>query len=236
MTAGPPDPRLVIQTDLLRPTAGTRLRRYFLTGLVIAAPLAITASVTWWFITLIDGVVKPLIPNSYLPDSYLPFPIPGLGIIIGLIGLTLLGFLTANLVGRTLIEAGEALLNRMPVVRSLYKGVKQVFETIFSQSGTSFRKVGMVQFPQPGMWSIVFIAQEAAPEIAEKLPDGNEQIGVFLPCTPNPTTGFFFYLPRKEVVELTISVEDGAKLIMSAGLIQPGEAAPKLMPDMDIGK
>jgi uncharacterized membrane protein len=124
----------------------------------------------------------------------------------------------------------------MPVVRSLYKGVKQVFETIFSQSGTSFRKVGMVQFPQPGMWSIVFIAQEAAPEIAEKLPDGNEQIGVFLPCTPNPTTGFFFYLPRKEVIELTISVEDGAKLIMSAGLIQPGEAAPKLMPGTDIGK
>jgi uncharacterized membrane protein len=236
MTAGPPDPRHIIQTDLLRPTAGTRLRRYFLTGLVIAAPLAITASVTWWFITLIDGLVKPLIPNSYLPDSYLPFPIPGLGIIIGLIGLTLLGFLTANLVGRTLIEAGEALLNRMPVVRSLYKGVKQVFETIFSQSGTSFRKVGMVQFPQPGMWSIVFIAQEAAPEIAEKLPDGNEQIGVFLPCTPNPTTGFFFYLPRKEVIELTISVEDGAKLIMSAGLIQPGEAAPKLMPGTDIGK
>lgn len=226
----PPDPRLAVQTDLLRPSFGTRLRRYFLTGLVIAAPLAITASVTWWFINLIDGLVKPLIPNSYLPDSYLPFPIPGLGIIIGLIGLTLLGFLTANLVGRTLIEAGEALLNRMPVVRSLYKGVKQVFETIFSQSGTSFRKVGMVQFPQPGMWSIVFIAQEAAPEIAGKLPDGSEQIGVFLPCTPNPTTGFFFYLPRKEVIELTISVEDGAKLIMSAGLIQPGEAAPKLVP------
>ena len=140
MTPLPPDPRLVIQTDLLRPSLGTRLRRYFLTGLVIAAPLAITASVTWWFINLIDGLVKPLIPNSYLPDSYLPFPIPGLGIIIGLVGLTLLGFLTANFVGRTLIEAGEALLNRMPVVRSLYKSIKQVFETIFSQSGTSFRK------------------------------------------------------------------------------------------------
>lgn len=228
MTVGPPDPRLVIQTDLLRPSFGTRLRRYFLTGLVIAAPLAITASVTWWFINLIDSLVKPLIPNSYLPDSYLPFPIPGFGLVIGLVGLTLLGFLTANLVGRTLIEAGEAMLNRMPVVRSLYKGVKQVFETIFSQSGTSFRKVGMVQFPQPGMWSIVFIAQEPAPDVASGLPAGSEQIGVFLPCTPNPTTGFFFYLPRKEVVELTISVEDGAKLIMSAGLIQPGEAAPRL--------
>lgn len=230
MTPSPPDPRLVIQPDLLRPTFGTRLRRYFFTGLVIAAPLAITASVTWWFVNFVDGLVKPLIPSAYWPDAYLPYPVPGFGLIIGLIGLTLLGFMTANLVGRTMIDAGEAILNRMPVVRGLYKGVKQVFETIFSQSGTSFRKVGMVQFPQPGMWSIVFIAQEAAPEIAGKLPDGDEQIGVFLPCTPNPTTGFFFYLPRREVVELTISVEDGAKLIMSAGLIQPGQVPPKLAP------
>jgi len=227
MTHIPPDPRLVVQPDLLRPTFGTRLRRYFLTGLVLAAPLAITASVTWWFVNMIDGWVKPLIPAAYLPDAYLPFPIPGVGLIIGLIGLTLLGFLTANLVGRTLIDAGEAILNRMPVVRGLYKGVKQVFETIFSQSGTSFRKVGMVQFPQPGMWSIVFISQEAAPEIAGSLPDGDEQIGVFLPCAPNPTTGFFFYLPRREVVEVALSVEEGAKLVMSAGLIQPGEAPHK---------
>jgi uncharacterized membrane protein len=231
MTAArPPDPRLVVQPDLLRPTFGTRLRRYFLTGLVLAAPLAITASVTWWFINLVDGWVKPLVPAQFWPDSYLPFPLPGFGVVIALVGLTLLGFFAANLVGRTLIGAGEAILHRMPVVRGLYKSVKQVFETIFSQSGTSFRKVGMVQFPQPGMWSIVFIAQEAAPDIATALPDGEEQIGVFLPCTPNPTTGFFFYLPRKEVIELSISIEDGAKLIMSAGLIQPGESGPRLMP------
>lgn len=235
MTAArPPDPRLLVQPDLLRPTFGTRLRRYFLTGLVLAAPLAITASVTWWFINLVDGMVKPLVPARFWPDSHLPFPLPGFGVVIALVGLTLLGFLAANLVGRTLIGAGEAILHRMPVVRGLYKGVKQIFETIFAQSGTSFRKVGMVQFPQPGMWSIVFIAQEAAPEIAGKLPDGAEQIGVFLPCTPNPTTGFFFYLPRREVVELSISVEDGAKLIMSAGLIQPGEMAPR--PAVEAGK
>lgn len=230
MTPTPPDPRLVAQADLLNPSFGTRLRRYFLTGLVIAAPLAITASVTWWFVNFVDGLVKPLIPSAYWPDTYLSYPVPGFGLVIGLMGLTLLGFTTANLVGRTLIEASEAILNRMPLVRGLYKGVKQVFETIFSQSGTSFRKVGMVQFPQPGMWSIVFIAQEAAPEIAGRLPDGDEQIGVFLPCTPNPTTGFFFYLPRREVVELSISVEDGAKLIMSAGLIQPGAVAAKGLP------
>jgi len=228
--AGPPDPRLLPQPDLLHPSFGTRLRRYFLTGLVIAGPLAITLWVTWWFINLIDGMVKALIPANYLPEAYLPYSIPGFGLVIGVLGIMLIGFLTANLVGRTLLDAGEAILNRMPVVRSLYKGVKQVFETVFSQSGTSFRKVGMVQFPQPGMWSIVFIAQEAAPEIAGRLPHGDEQVGVFLPCTPNPTTGFFFYLPRREIVELTISVEDGAKLVMSAGLIQPGDLDPKLAP------
>jgi len=232
MSSRTPDPRLVIQPDLLRPTFGTRLRRYFLTGLVLAAPLAITASVTWWFVNLVDGLVRPLVPAQFWPENYLPFPVPGFGLVIALIGLTVIGFFAANLVGRTLIGAGESILNRMPVVRGLYKGVKQIFETIFSQSGTSFRKVGMVQFPQPGMWSIVFIAQDAAPEIAGKLPDGDEQIGVFLPCTPNPTTGFFFYLPRREIVELSISVEDGAKLIMSAGLIQPGETAPRSAPEM----
>lgn len=236
MSLPTPDPRLVAQADLLRPSFGTRLRRYFLTGVVLAAPLAITASVTWWFVNLVDGWVKPLLPASFWPENYLPFPVPGLGLVIALIGLTLIGFLTANFVGRTLIGFGEALLNRMPVVRSLYKGIKQVFETIFSQSGTTFRKVGMVQFPQPGMWSVVFISQEAAPEIAGKLPHEGEQIGVFLPCTPNPTTGFFFYLPRSEVVELSISVEEGAKLIMTAGLIQPGQMPQKPGAGRDLPK
>ncbi len=218
-----PDPQAAISALTAKAGAGARLRRYFLTGLVLAGPLAITASVTWWFINLVDGWIKPFIPNLYLPETYLPFSIPGFGLIVALTGLTLIGFLTANLVGRTLFEAGEAVLHRMPVVRGLYRGMKQIFETVFSQSGTSFRKVGLVEFPAKGMWSIVFISQEAGPDIAGQLPDPDEQIGVFLPCTPNPTTGFFFYLPRGEVKELSITVEDAAKLVMSAGLIQPGD-------------
>jgi uncharacterized membrane protein len=221
--SGLPDPQTTLGALAGKASAGARLRRYFLTGLVIAGPLAITASVTWWFINLVDGWMKPFIPNIYLPESYLPFSIPGFGLIVALTGLTLIGFLTANLVGRTLFEAGEGLLNRMPVVRGLYRGMKQIFETVFSQSGTSFRKAGLVEFPAKGMWSVVFISQDAAPEIAGQLPDPDEQIGVFLPCTPNPTTGFFFYLPRREVKELSISVEEAAKLVMSAGLIQPGD-------------
>jgi uncharacterized membrane protein len=205
-----------------------RLRRYFLTGLVVAGPLAVTAAVTWWFINLIDGWVKPFIPDIYLPESYLPFRIPGFGLVVGVIGLTLLGFLTANLVGRYLVDFGDRILGRTPLIRGLYKSVKQLFETVFSQSGTSFRKAGLVEFPAKGMWSVVFLSQDATGDIASRIPSKEDQIGVFLPCTPNPTTGFFFYLPRSEVIELSISVEDAAKLIMSAGLIQPEEQQKKL--------
>jgi len=218
---GLPNPAAFITPEPVRRSARNRLRAYFLTGIVIAGPLAVTASVTWWFITLVDGWVKPLIPARYLPETYLQVTIPGFGLIVALIGLTLLGFLTANLVGRSLLDFGETLLGRMPVVRGLYKSVKQIFETVFSQSGTSFRTVGLVQFPAKGMWSIVFMSTPPQGEMAERLPGPDEHVAVFLPCTPNPTTGFFFYLPRREVIELTISVDEGAKLIMSAGLIQP---------------
>jgi uncharacterized membrane protein len=202
-------------------TFGSRLRNSFLTGLIVAGPLTITLYLTWWFVNLIDNWVKPLIPSAYLPDNYLPFAIPGLGIVVAFVGLTLLGFLTANLVGRGLLNFGETLLERMPVVRGLYRGVKQVFETIFSSNGTSFRKVGLIEFPVKGTWSFVFIAAPPVGEIEKVLPGEEEHIGVFMPCTPNPTTGYFFYLPRKDVIELSINVDDAAKLVMSAGMIQP---------------
>jgi len=200
---------------------GARIRNYFLTGLIVAGPVAITLYLTWSFITWVDGLVRPFIPGPYRPETYLPWNIPGSGLVIAFVALTLLGFLTANLVGRTLVEAGELLLDRMPLVRSLYKGLKQVFETVFSESNTSFRKVGLVEFPSPGMWSLVFLSQPPGSDIAARLPSQEEHVSAFMPCTPNPTTGFFFYLPRRDIIELDISVEAAAKLIMSAGLIQP---------------
>lgn len=221
----PPDgastPPFMAAMPVMRRTLGQRLRGWFLTGVVVAGPLAITAYITWWFVNLVDGWVKPFIPADYLPDTYLDFKIPGIGLVVALLGLTILGFLTANLVGRSLLDIGETILGRMPVVRGLYKSVKQIFETVFSQSGTSFRTVGLVQFPAKDMWSIVFISTPPMGELQERLPGPNEHVAVFLPCTPNPTTGFFFYLPRRDVIELGISVEEGAKLVMSAGLIQP---------------
>jgi uncharacterized membrane protein len=197
-----------------------RLRNYFLTGLIVAGPLAITAWLIWSLITWADDAVRPAIPPAYRPESYLPWPIPGTGLIIAIVALTLLGFLTANLVGRTLVELGEGVLSRMPIVRPIYKTMKQIFETLFSKTGSSFRKVALVEFPAPGMWSIVFLSQVPNIDLASKLPQG-EHVSVFMPCTPNPTTGFFFYVKRKELIELDITVENAMTLLISAGMVQP---------------
>src|SRR5262249_43622710 len=206
-------------------SATYRLRNYFLTGLVVAGPLAITVYLTWSFITWVDNLVRPFIPVAYRPETYLPWSIPGTGLVIAFFAITMLGFLTANLVGRTLVEAGETLLDRMPLVRSIYKGLKQVFETLFSESGSSFRKVALVEFPAPGMWSLVFLSQPPSGEITGRLPLQDAYVSAFMPCTPNPTTGFFFYVPKRGVIELDIPVEAAAKLIMTAGLIQPNGGA-----------
>jgi uncharacterized membrane protein len=205
----------------------SRLRNYFLTGLVLVGPLYITVSLTWWFINWVDGLVRPFIPVAYRPETYLPIKVPGTGLIVALVALTLLGFLTANFVGRKLVETSEKILNRMPVVRPLYKSLKQIFETLFTKTGASFRRVGLVEFPSPGMWSLVFLSNPASTDIAARLPD-TEHVAAFMPCTPNPTTGFFFYVPRRDVIELDISVEAAMTLVMSAGMAQPGSDPAKL--------
>ncbi|MEH2608660.1 DUF502 domain-containing protein [Bradyrhizobium sp. AZCC 1693] len=204
-----------------------RFRNYFLTGLVVAGPVAITFYLTWWFVNWVDNLVRPFVPTVYRPETYLPFGLPGSGLIVAVVALTLLGFLTANLIGRTLVDLGERLLGRMPVVRAIYRGLKQVFETLFSGKGSSFRKVGLVEFPSPGMWSIVLISQAPSVNIASQLPGEEEHISVFLPCAPNPTTGFFFYVPKSKIIEVDMSTEDAATLIMSAGVVQPGSDPQK---------
>lgn len=206
-----------------------RVRNYFLTGLVVAGPVAITVWLIWSFVTWVDGFIRPIIPPDYRPDTYLPVRIPGTGLIIAIIALTLLGFLTANLVGRTLVDLGDRLLNRMPIVRPIYKTMKQIFESLFSNSGSSFRKVALVEFPAKGMWSLVFISQPPTSGIAERLPESDgEYVSVFLPCTPNPTTGFFFYVQRKELIEIEMSVENAMSVLISAGMVQPEDNHKKL--------
>lgn len=219
-----------VQIESNQPAAqsgpAARIRNYFLTGLVVAGPLLITAYLTWSFITWVDDVVRPFIPPIYRPETYLPWPIPGTGLVIAFFALTLLGFLTANLVGRTLVGYGEGLLNRMPIVRPVYKTMKQIFETLFSKTGSSFRKVALVEFPAPGMWSLVFLSQAPSGEVASRLPEG-DHVSAFMPCTPNPTTGFFFYVKRTDLIELDISVEAAMTLLISAGMVQPDQDPQK---------
>lgn len=218
-TNDPPAPAPEPQTGLMG-----RLRNYFLTGLVVAGPVAITFYLTWWFVTWVDGLVRPLVPIAYRPENYVPFGLPGAGLVVAVVALTLLGSLTANLIGRSLVELGERILGRIPAVRAIYRGLKQVFETLFSGQGSSLRRVGLVEFPSPGMWSIVLISQPPSTEVARSLPGQDEHVSVFLPCSPNPTTGFFFYVPKSKIVEVEMSAEDAATLIMSAGVVQPGSA------------
>jgi uncharacterized membrane protein len=207
-------------------SAAGRMRNYFLTGLIVAGPVLITAYLTWSFITWVDSLVRPFIPPMYRPETYLPWPIPGTGLVIAFFALTLLGFLTANLVGRKLVELGESLLDRMPIVRPVYRTMKQIFETLFSKTGSSFRQVALVEFPAPGMWSLVFLSQAPGGDLAKQLPAG-EHVSAFMPCTPNPTTGFFFYVLRKDLIVLDISVESAMTLLISAGMVQPADDAQK---------
>jgi uncharacterized membrane protein len=207
--------------------AASRLRNYFLTGLILVGPIYITINLTWWFINWVDDAMRPFIPVTLRTETYLPYRVPGVGLITALFGLTLLGFLTANLVGRSLVEFGESLLSRMPIVRPIYRTMKQIFETLFSKSGSGFRTVALVEFPA-GMWSLVFLSQPPNADLAARMP-GNDYVSAFLPCTPNPTTGFFFYVQRKDIIELDISVESAMTLLMSAGMAQPNGDAQKKM-------
>lgn len=201
-----------------------RLRNYFLTGLVVASPIGITIYIGWWFITFVDESVKPLIPNAYNPETYLPFSIPGLGLVGVVIFLIILGALTANLFGRALLKFGEKLVDRMPVIRSVYGTLKQIFETVVSQDSKSFSDVVLVQYPRPGLWAIAFVSGENTSEIQDRMDD--EVVNLFLPTTPNPTSGFLLFAPKKDLIYLEMTPDQGAKYVISAGLVNP-EDMPK---------
>lgn len=207
---------------------GARLRNYFLTGLVIVGPVTLTIYIIWWFINVVDAWVKPLLPSVYNPDTYLHFPVPGIGLVMGIIALTMIGALTANLLGRTLISFGELMVGRMPIVRNVYRALKQIFESAVSATGpnSSFQKVGLIEFPSKGLWSLVFVTGETTGEIPTVQPGGEtDLLTVWVPTGIVPPTGFICFLPRREVIFLTMSVEDAAKIIISGGMVMPDHGA-----------
>ncbi|MEL7130382.1 MAG: DUF502 domain-containing protein [Pseudomonadota bacterium] len=195
------------------------LRGRFFAGIVIAAPIAITLAVIAGLISWIDARVKPLIPPSWNPETYVTFGIPGLGVVVAVVLLTLLGAIGTNLIGRSMITAGDRFLANVPVVSNIYSLFKQLFETIASSQQTSFRDMVLVEYPKKGTWCIGFVTAPIKGEVLEKL--GNEMMGVFVPTTPNPTSGFFMFVSKSEVIDLDMTVEEGAKMIVSVGMVVP---------------
>ena len=202
-----------------KPALLARLRNYFLTGVIVTAPIAITIFLVWQFITFLDSYVGSLVPYRYNPEAYLPFGIPGIGLVIMLAFLTLVGFVTAGFAGRTLVRTGERLLSRMPVIRSVYGTLKQIFETVFNQSSRSFREVVLVEYPRRGIGAIGFVTGPTRGEVQERTDE--DLVNIFLPTTPNPTSGFLLFVPRKDLIHLDMTVEEGIKLVISGGIVTP---------------
>ncbi|MEE8622968.1 MAG: DUF502 domain-containing protein [Alphaproteobacteria bacterium] len=201
-----------------------RLRNYLLTGILVTAPIAITFYIAWLGINFVDSRVIPLIPEKYNPETYLPFDILGLGLVIVIIALMLVGWLTASFVGRLFLRTGERVLARMPVIRSIYGALKQVFETVLSHRSTAFREVVLIEYPRRGIWALGFLTGMTEGEVQNLTAE--DVLNVFLPTTPNPTSGFLLFLPKEDVLVLDMTVEEGIKMVMSGGIVTPPDPRP----------
>ncbi|PRX30538.1 Uncharacterized membrane protein [Meinhardsimonia xiamenensis] len=216
-----------------------RLRANFLTGLVVIAPIGLTVWLFWTVIGWIDGFVLPFVPGPYRPDRILDtlfgieaeVNVRGVGVVFFLLFTILVGWLAKGLIGRSFIRAAERLVDRMPVIRSVYNALKQIAETVFSQSETSFDKACLVEYPRKGIWAIAFVSTTAKGEIQRRCPPEEQLMSVFLPTTPNPTSGFLLFVPRSDIIMLDMSVEDAAKLVISAGLVYPNGKDPTRPPE-----
>lgn len=198
-----------------------KLRNYLLAGIIVTAPISITFYIVWLVVDYFDTRVAGLIPEHYNPERLLPFTLPGIGLLLTLLALVLIGWFTASYLGRALMTSGELVLDRMPIVRSLYGMLKQLFQTVLAQSSRSFREVVLVEWPRAGAWSVAFVTGPAPESIRHAVDD--DLVSLFLPCTPNPTTGYFLMVARRELVPLDISIESAMKLIVSGGLVVPPE-------------
>lgn len=227
-------------SDLVKPP--TLLKRFisgfrnsFLTGVVVIAPVGLTLWLVWTVIGWIDGFVLPFVPSQYQPEEILKailgedvrVNIRGLGVVFFLVFTTFIGWIAKGLLGRTFIRSAENLVNRMPVVRSVYSGVKQIAETVFAQADRSFEKACLIEYPRRGIWAIGFISTTAKGEVSKRAGSGQKMQSIFVPTTPNPTSGFLLFFPAEDVIELDMSVEDAAKLVISAGLVYPEDLPVK---------
>ncbi|MCE5972275.1 DUF502 domain-containing protein [Sinirhodobacter sp. WL0062] len=214
MTTPPPEPHR-------RRSVFAGLRASFLTGLVVIAPIGLTVWIMWTVAGWVDSWVLPMVPHPWRPEQYIGINLRGIGVLIFLLFTIIVGWLAKGLIGRSLLRAGERLVDRMPVVRSVYNGLKQIAETVLSQGEAKFDKACLIEYPRPGLKAVAFVSSRAKGEIANTSDPDDPLISVFLPTTPNPTSGFLLFVPQSQITYLSMSVEDAAKLIISAGLVYP---------------
>jgi len=215
------------ETTLHRPrmSLSQRLRAYLFAGILVTAPIFITFYLAWLFVTFVDSKINPLIPAKYNPENYLPFAVPGLGLVILIIALMLVGALTAGFFGRLWMRFSERILSQMPVIRNVYSAVKQILETVLAQQSNAFREAVLIEYPRRGIWAIGFLTGITKGEVQNLTEE--QCINVFLPTTPNPTSGFLLFVPKKDIVPLSMSVEDAIKMVISGGIVTPLDERPE---------
>ena len=198
---------------------GAKIRAYLFTGILVTAPVAITFYLAYKFIFWIDRMVNQILPPQFKFDTFLPFTIPGVGLVILVLALILVGMFAAGFLGKFFLRLGEWIVYKMPLISSVYSMLKQVFETFFSNKARAFSKVVMLEYPRKGIWILGFVSSSTKGEVSEKFDE--EMLNIFIPTTPNPTSGFLIFVPKKDVIELDMKVEEGLKFVISGGLVEP---------------
>ena len=222
-----------------RTNIAQRLRAYLFAGIIVTAPLGITLLIVREVVRYFDGTVATLLPARYNPETYMPFSLPGIGVVVVLAFLILVGWSAAGVVGRTVMRTGERLLDRTPVVRAIYGTLKQVFETLFTQSSRAVREVVLVEFPQPGSFALGFVTGTAGPEIQRASEDdgtgmgggggsGGELANVLIPMSPFPSSGFLLFVPKERLIRLDMTIEEGMKVVISGGIVTPPPRDPAI--------
>lgn len=198
-----------------------RMRGYFFAGILITAPIGISLWIAWGIINFFDNNVVSLLPHKYNPESYLPVQIPGLGLVLTILTLTVIGWLAAGLMGRWVVRMTENLMARMPVISNIYGAIKQIMETVLSQKSNSFRYVVLFEYPRKGIWTMGFVTGTTKGEVQNVIDE--EMINVFVPTTPNPTSGFLLFVPKNDLHYLSMSPEEGFKMLVSTGIVTPAD-------------
>lgn len=202
-----------------------RVRTYFLAGVLVTAPITVTVWLAIQIIDFFDSTVRNLIPQGYNPETLMPFSIPGIGLLVFIIGITLIGAMAAGMLGRFFMRTAERLVNTMPVVRSIYNALKQILETVLQSKSEAFRQVVLLEYPRRGIWCLGFVSSKTEGEVQNMTDE--EMLNVFLPTTPNPTSGFLLFLPKRDVHVLDMTVEEGIKMVVSGGLVTPPDRRAK---------